>query len=446
MDINLRKLTLKILEDIYNNQTFINDAINHHFDEIDLDKQQRSFVSKIVNGTLDNQIKLDYIINQFSKVKVKKLKRPILYVLRMSIYQLLYMDSIPDSAVCNEAVKLVKKRKMGNLSGYVNGVLRSISRNINDIEFPSEENDPNTFLSITYSFPMWLINYLLQQYDYKVVKQICEDSIKAPRICIRHNSIKCSIDELLSSLDKENITYEKGNILPYAYYIHGVNQLSRLESFNNGFFQVQDESSMLVGEVAGPKQNDTIIDVCAAPGGKTTHLADLMKNTGKIYSRDVSNKKLKLIEDNCRRLGIKNTEISNFDATLLDQRLIESADIVVTDVPCSGLGIMKKKPDIKINVTEEGIKSLIKIQRMIMSICSNYVKKDGVMIYSTCTINYKENYENVQWFLKNNDNFRVEAIEIRELSNVVDYNGTIQLLPIHNISDGFYIAKLRRMS
>lgn len=443
ISINLRNQCLKILEEEAQTHCFINDILEGYFNMLTLEQHEKAFINRIVYGTIEYKIKLDYIINLFSNTQTKKLKLPILILLRMSIYQMLYMDQVPHSAIINEAVNLVKKRKMSNLSGFLNGVLRNISRNISSIEYPNELKAPNEYLSVYYSFPRWLIDYLLEQYDYKTLKAILEDSLKTPLICIRHNPLKGSWEELVDSLGDEGITIKESHILPYAMYLEGTGSIKQLKSFQNGLFQIQDESSMIVGEIASPKEGHHLIDVCAAPGGKTTHCAQMMNNKGKIIARDISDKKLKRIEENYIRLGITNIILEKHDATKLDISLVDTMDIVLTDVPCSGLGIIKKKPDIKYNVTHEGIESLIEIQRSILETSARYVKKEGILIYSTCTINRKENDDNISWFLEKHKNFEKIPLDFDEINR--NDRGFLQILPINELADGFFIAKLKRM-
>lgn len=440
ISINLRNLCLKILEEIENDKKFINEVLDDYFYLYTLSQQEKAFINRVVYGTIEYKIKLDYIIDIYSKVKTKKLKKPILLILRMSIYQMLYMDNVPVSAIINEAVKLTKKRKMTNLSGFVNGVLREISRNINNLNYSN--------YSVQFSFPKWLIDYLTEQYEIEIIKAILEDSLKTPKLTIRPNRLKCSKDELIKLLEIEYIYSSEGNLLDYALKLNTSGSINSIKAFGDGLFQIQDESSMLVGEIANPKENDTVLDVCAAPGGKTTHLAELMNNKGIIYSRDISDKKINLIKENCFRLGITNVICSNHDATVLDEALVDKMDIVISDVPCSGLGIIKKKPDIKYNVSLEGITNLIQIQREILNISSRYVKIGGTLIYSTCTINRFENHNNIEWFLNQNKNFELIPLNFNYPNQIKtrDDKGYLQLLPINEISDGFFIAKMKRMA
>lgn len=445
--VNTRNMVLNILHNIFVDKAYTNIAIDKYLNEHNyLSKKDRAFITRIVEGTVENQITIDYIINQFSKTKTSKMKNTILIILRLSVYQIKYMDKVPMSAICNEAVKLTKKRKFNNLSGFVNGVLRNIGRNAHLITFPDEKINPIEFLSVTYSFPKWLIKMWLSQYDYETVKQICENSNKTIKTNIRCNLTKTNTLDLRKELEKNNIEVENSDIFEYAFKISNYDNIRSLQSFVEGKFSVQDESSMLVGHLASVQKNDTVIDVCAAPGGKTTHVAEKLQNTGCVYSRDIYTKKLNLIKENVKRLQLNNIIVQKHSALDLDKSLKEKADIVIADVPCSGLGIIRKKPDIKYNMTKENIDSLVSLQRDILNVVYQYVKMDGILMYSTCTINPQENIDNIKWFIDKYPEFKL--VDIREeLPNELnsDINGCIQLLPGFNNTDGFFIAKLRRV-
>jgi len=356
------------------------------------------------------------------------------------------MDQVPDSAVCNEAVKLAKKRGFQSLSGFVNGILRNIIRNPEKVSFPKEEKDPVSFLSLNYSMPDWIIKDWLKQYDVHTVKGILETTLKDKRTTIRCNLNKMSPNELAKMLEHDGIFVESGAYLPYAFRIGNYNYLNDLDAFNKGYFQVQDESSMLVGAVSGIKEGDVVIDVCAAPGGKSLHAADMLHSTGHVSSRDVSDYKVNFIVDNIKRLGYTNITAKVQDALILDEESIEKADVLLADLPCSGLGIIGKKPDIKYNVTKEIQKELVHLQRDILEVVHQYVKKGGTFIYSTCTINPEENIENVRWFMKQY-HFKAESLnpylpEI--LWSDTTKEGYLQLIPGIHQCDGFFIARLRR--
>lgn len=442
--INARNVALNILTEIFNEKAYTNIAIDKCFSHNEMNKQDRAFITRIVEGTVEHVITIDYIINKFSKTKTRKMKKTILNILRLSVYQIKYMDKVPVSAVCNEAVKLTKKRKFNNLSGFVNGILRNISRSLDDIQYPNEIDEPVRYLSVVYSFPEYIINLWLEHYDYDTVKEMCINSNKTVRTSIRCNPTKGNKIDLLNQLKDKGVYVEEGKLLEYALKIDNYNNIRSLQPFMEGRFSVQDESSMLVAHLAQPDKNSLVVDVCAAPGGKTTHFAELMDNKGCVESRDIYPRKLRLIEENVKRLQLNNVTIREYNALETDKSLIEKTDIVVADVPCSGLGIIRKKPDIKYNIEEKDIEQLIKIQRNILKVVYKYVKIGGILMYSTCTVNPEENIQNVKWFI---DNFPFELVDFDDMlpdAICSDTKGYIQLLPGQYDTDGFFIAKLRR--
>lgn len=442
-----REIALGILIDITENSNYSHMVLSRTLKQYQyLEKQDRAFISRICEGTIERLITLDFILNHYSSVKVNKMKPFIRNLLRMSLYQIRYMDQIPDSAACNEAVKLAKKRGFRNLSGFVNGVLRSIIREPEKVVFPEEEKEPNRYLSVTYSVPDWLVTEWLDQYDYSTTKKMLEASFQDKKTTIRCNLNQITPDELKMMLEQSKVTVEPGAYLPFALKISDYNYLNQLETFKKGYFQIQDESSMLVGTVSGVKDGDYIIDVCSAPGGKSLHIAELLKSTGLVDARDVSELKVSLIRDNIERLGFTNIVSKIQDALILDKESVEKADVVIADLPCSGLGVIGRKPDIKYNMSKEKQQELVELQREMLKVAGQYVKKDGVLLYSTCTVNREENIENVHWFTQH-FNFRLESIEDylpKTLWNETTKEGYLQLIPGIHDTDGFFIARLRR--
>ena len=411
-----------------------------------MDKQQRGFLTRLCEGTIERALELDYIIDQFSKVPVKKQKPVIRNILRMSVYQLKYMDSVPDSAACNEAVKLATKKGFYNLKGFINGVLRNISRGLQEISYPDKAKQPALYYSVTYSMPLWLVEFFLDLYNEETVSTMLEAFCGDRETTIRVNLNKTSVEELTELLKQQDIKVTKGAYFPYALKISGYNYLSSLEEFKKGYFQVQDESSMVVGEAAGIKPNNLVVDVCAAPGGKSLHVAQLLKNTGKVISRDLTADKTALIEENNSRLGFTNVEVEVHDALAFDPTLLNQADVVIADLPCSGLGVITKKPDIKYRITKEDLDSLVGLQRDILKVVSRYVKPGGTLIYSTCTINPHENEENVKWLLEQGG-FTAESLDLyipEKLHSVTTKKGYLQLIPGMNESDGFFVSRLKK--
>lgn len=409
-----------------------------------LDKKERAFITRVTEGTLEHMLELDYIIDQFSKVKVKKMKPVIRNILRSAVYQLKYMDTVPDSAVCNEAVKLAVKKGFGSLRGFVNGVLRNIARNLDQVSYPT---DPAERLSVRYSMPMWILEMWLKQYDKNTVERMLGAFQKETPLTIRCNQSRMSPEQLRECLEKEGVKVEQHPYLPYAFSISGYDYLGDLQSFREGAFSVQDISSMLVCEAADVKPGDQVIDVCAAPGGKALHMAEMLKGSGHVEARDLTEYKVGLIQENIDRIGLDHIEAVQWDATQRDADSIGKADIVIADLPCSGLGVLGKKTDLKYKATKEGTEELVKLQRRILSVVREYVKPGGKLVYSTCTVNPAENLENVHWFLEQYPEFYPADIRGKlcdALKADVEEDGCLQLLPGVHESDGFFLACMRR--
>lgn len=429
--VSVRELVLDILLEVNEKEQYshlvIRDVLNKYQY---LEKQERAFLTRLAEGTIEHMLELDFIINSFSKVKVNKMKPLIRNLLRMSVYQLKYMDSIPDAAVCNEAVKLARKRGFGQLRGFVNGVLRNIARELNHLQYPDEKLEPVRFLEVTYSVPAWMVEQWIKDFGYDQTKGICESFLKERPITIRTNLTKTTPETLKSKLEAEGVTVEKIEKLPYAFEISGYDYLQALESFAEGLFYVQDVSSMMVAEMAAPEKENYVIDVCAAPGGKSSHVAEKMAGTGMVEARDLTEYKVSLIEENIERHGLTNMTAVQMDATVYDEASKEKADVLICDLPCSGLGVMGKKTDIRYKMTAEKQRDLVQLQRQILDTVYTYVKKGGTLVYSTCTIHKDENAGNVDWFVKKHPEFEVISSE--------------QMFPGGEYHDGFFIAKLRR--
>lgn len=444
--INERELILGILLEITRDGEYAHIALRNTLSKYQyLEKRERAFITRVVEGTLEHMMEIDYIINQFSKVKVNKMKPVIRTILRSAVYQILYMDSVPNSAVCNEAVKLAAKKGFVNLKGFVNGVLRNIDRNVNDIQYPKQDNMVE-YLSIKYSMPTWILEKWKKSYDWETIERILQGFLQEKGTIIRCNLNRISKEDLKKKLEAEGVTVTQHPYLEYALEISRYDYLGDLESFEDGDFQVQDLSSMLVAEIAAPKEGDYVIDVCAAPGGKSLHIADKLHGTGHVEARDLTDYKVDLIWDNIERSQMKNVEAVRHDALVYDEDSKEKADIVIADLPCSGLGVIGKKADIKYKMTEEIQRELAKLQKNILQIVHRYVKPGGTLVYSTCTINEEENMENVRWFLQQNPEFEsvsVEQVLCEELKKSVK-EGCLQLLPGIHESDGFFIAAFRK--
>lgn len=443
--INEREIVLEVLLEITEQGMYshivLRDVLNKYQY---LEKKERSFITRVTEGTLEHMMEIDYILDQFSKVKVKKMKPVIRNIMRSAVYQMKYMDSVPVSAACNEAVKLAVRKGFGSLRGFVNGVLRNVARNLDQIEYPTE---PLQRLSIQYSMPEWILNLWLKAYDSDIVEQMLQAFQRETPLTIRCNLRMVTPKQLKEHLEAEGVTVKVHPYLEYAFHISGFDYLGDLESFQNGEFSVQDISSMLVSELAVPKEGDYVIDVCAAPGGKSLHMAEKLNGSGHVEARDLTEYKVGLIQENIERTGLSNVEAVQQDALIFDETSVGKADIVLADLPCSGLGVLAKKTDLKYKATKEGADSLAKLQREMLKNVQAYVKDEGKLVYSTCTINPAENMDNVHWFLNEYPEFElidIHGLLCEELQKDVKENGCIQLLPGVHQSDGFFLACMKK--
>ncbi len=428
---NSRELILDTLLLIDRDREYSHIALKQVLDKYQyLDKKERAFITRVVNGTLERMIELDHIIHSFSKVKVNKMKPVIRMILRSGVYQIKYMDAVPDSAVCNESVKLTGKRGFTGLKGFVNGVLRNVSRNLAKVEYPSREKDPEGYLSIRYSLPAWLAAQWILEYGLEKAEEIGEGFFAERPLCVRCNTSRISREELAERLRREGVEATPDEEVPCALWLQGYDHVAGLPEFREGLFYVQDLSSMRAVLWADPKEGDQVLDVCAAPGGKAIHVAEMLRGTGMVEARDLTDYKVGLLEENIRRTGLANIRAVKWDATLPDQEKEEKMDIVLADLPCSGLGVLGKKPDLRYKMTPEKEEELVRLQQKILSVAQAYVKPGGTLVYSTCTIHRAENEENTRWFLENHPKFRLRKER--------------QLLPGADRGDGFYIAVMEK--
>ena len=445
--VNLRAVVLDILMEINEKGEFSHLLINNALTKYQyLDKNKRAFISRLSLGTIENRIELDYIIDRFSKTPVRKMKPLIRNICEMSVYQIIYMDNIPDSAVCNEAVKLAQRKGFYNLKPFVNGVLRTIAREMDQVQFPKKEDDLVKYLSVKYSMPDVLVHRWLEAYGEETTEKILADFLTEHPLTIRCRTYLNSKEEIVKSLESQGVQVTSAPYLPYAYSISDFNHILALDAFIKGKIVVQDVSSMLVAEIANPKKGDYVIDVCAAPGGKSLHMGDKMEGYGTVDARDVSQYKVNLIEENIQRTNSINVQARVQDATVFDQDSELLADIVIADVPCSGYGVIGKKPEIKYRVTPQKQDEIVILQRTILDRAANYVKPRGELVFSTCTIAKEENEENMMWFL-NHYPFKLESLDPylpEELHSETTALGYLQLLPGVHKTDGFFIAKFRR--
>lgn len=406
--------------------------------------QERALVTEIVNGTLRNLYYIDHVINQFSKTKTEKMKPWILAVLRTAVYQMYFMN-IPDSAACNEGVKLIAERGLAPLKGFANGVLRTIGRKKESIQMPPM--DTPEWLHVQYSHPLWLVKMWIAYFGFAETVQLCAANNTAPDVTIRVNTLKTDAAGLRALLEKRGIETANGRYLPTALHLKKTADIGRMEEFRRGLFHVQDESSQLAVEILDPQRGERILDLCAAPGGKSFTIAEKMENIGTLVSADIYAHKIELMQAGAERLGITTMQAVVQDAAQEQTEALAAYDRVLVDAPCSGLGLMRKKPDIRLKKNGNEIDELVPIQRKILENGAKYVKPGGVLVYSTCTLCKKENEKNIEWFLQNHPEFEGEDLSSflpEVLWQETALNGYITLLPHKSGLDGFFIARMKR--
>ncbi len=465
-ECNVRELALDFMMEVMEKGTLSHLAfqkIREAYPE--LDAQNRAFLTRLGEGTVERCLTIDYVLNQYSKTPVRKMKPLIRNLMRLAVYQILYMDAVPDSAACNEAVKLAKKRGFSGLTGFVNGVLRNVSRQKDAIPWP-DERDTARALSVCYSMPEWIVKEWLAVYDRATVEQMLAFYLTDRPVTVRLNvsripgaDFAAKREAVLASLESQGVTWQPGHYLPEALLLPNPDRLDVLEAFRKGWITVQDESSML-SVLAGYQawkgghegEPEWVRDVCAAPGGKSLYLADLTGGRTAILDCDISEGKCRKIRENLKRCGVTNVETQVHDALTLDTSWIGKADILIADLPCSGLGIMGKKNDIRYHATKEGCQGLAALQRKMLDVVCQYVKPGGVLIFSTCTIHAGENEDNANYIKKKKDFHTVDlrAVFEKRLAKTPEARallaesglaeGRVQLIPGKHACDGFFFS------
>ena len=419
-----RELALNVLYKIEIGEGYSNITLDKELNNSDLSKLDKALASEIVYGVLTWKITLDEIIKRYSSIRLKKISPWIINILRMGIYQIVFLDKIPESAAVNESVKLAKKYGHEASARFTNAILRKITKDeyqklkdyIKTKPYTDEEE-----ISIVTSHPVWMVMKLLKDYERNFVIDLLNSNNITPYISIRANTLKTSKEELKKLFDLKEIEYVDGK-LP-----HSIN-LKRMITFDEQLFVVQDEAAQLACLTLAPKEGEIVLDACSSPGGKTTYISALMNNKGEVDAWDIHEHRVELVKKLASKLGITNIKAEVSDATMFYPSLVEKYDRILLDVPCSGIGVIRKKPDIKWTRNEEDLNEIQEIQSNILETCKKYLKKGGTLVYSTCTVFKDENEYRIKDFLENNPDFKLEK-EIKLFPNV---DGT----------DGFYIAKL----
>lgn len=451
-----RELALDILVKVAKSGAYSNLQLNRTLQEANLQRADAGLVTELVYGTIQRQATLDYWLAQFVAKGLQKLEPWVHQLLRMSAYQLMYLDRIPSHAAVNEAVTLAKKRGHAGIASMVNGVLRNIDRNRERLK-PSDiqASSPAAAIALRHSYPEWLVIRWIEAFGEDTAEAICAAGNEAPHASIRVNLLRSSREQLLGQLREAGVTAEPSTIAPAGIVVARGGNLTDMDGFRDGLWSIQDESSMLVAEAVAPKEGMKVLDCCAAPGGKSAHMAELMGGKGKVWASDLHAHKRELIVNLTERLKLRNVEAIIGDAMQLGERFAPgSMDVVLLDAPCSGFGVIRRKPEIKWTKTDGDIAEIAAIQRQLLNAVCDLVKPGGTLVYSTCTIEAQENEGQVARFLREHPEFELDGNwptpivkRLRE-ANIIgpDFSGQVQLLPQHFGSDGFYIARMVRRS
>lgn len=425
MDVN-RKAAFLTLVDVETKKSYSNLALNHQI--VVTKPNHEGFVRELVYGVLEHKLTLDYYIDLLANNGVGSLKTNELTILRMGIYQIGYMNSVPEYAAVNESVLLAKRYCRGK-DGLINGILRAYLGKRMQLKLPDRSEDEVRYLSVKYSYAPWIVELWLRHYSSDFVEQLLAAGNETPPMTVRLNWLRIMKKDLISKLEESGFEVKEGDICSNALHVKG-SRLLETEAYRMGLFTPQDESSMLVAEKLDPQHGDVVMDMCAAPGGKTMAIAERMNNTGKIIASDIYRRKLDLIDREAKRLGVTNVETRSWDATREESSMFQKADRVLVDAPCTGLGVVRRKPEIKYKEHTDEMDLLPKKQLAILTASASYVKPGGTLVYSTCTINPNENEKVTDAFVKRNPSFK--KVE-RTL-----------LLPNVNGTDGFFICVMKK--
>lgn len=444
---NLRELALDSLLKIENEEAYSHLVVNYMIKQGKLHEKDIGLFTEIVYGTVQRKNTLDFILSRFLPKKIKKKDEWILTLLRMSVYQMEYLERIPDRAILFEAVQIAKKRGHRGLANLVNGILRNVQRSGPPLF--NEIHDEVERVAVEYSHPIWLVSRWVQHYGLEIAQNICKANLERPIVTARVNTMKTTVSEVLKLLSDDGVVAQRGKLSPDSIEIKSGN-LIHTNVFQQGYVTIQDESSMLVARALQPQKGDKILDCCAAPGGKTTHIAELMNNEGEIIATDIHEHKIKLIEQHIERLQLVNVKTERLDVREAHQKFSkESFDRILVDAPCTGFGVLRRKPDIKWTKEEQDVEEMVTIQQQILESVSPLLKKGGTLVYSTCTIEPSENEQVIREFLTKHPDYQFDPVLKERLPEQLypyydEECSEIQILPHYFQSDGFYIAVLRK--
>ncbi len=437
-----REVAVKVLNRIERTDSYLDKLLDFELRNSELSKLDKSFLTELVNGTIRWKMRIDYVISQFYRGDYTKLDINIKNAIRIAMYQIMFLERVPQSAAVNEAVEFVKKLRGQFLANLVNAILRTSIRKLNTVEYPSIEDDPVKALSIVHSFPTWLVRRFINRFGVYETEQLLTALNERPKLSIRVNPKKIAPEELASGFESKGLKVTRGQFISNFFYVEGLSRIGELESFRAGQFTVQDESAGIVSILLDPKPHERILDMCAAPGGKTTHILELTNGEVDLTSVEKYENRARLIQDAVDRMGYSNVKIVVADASKFSDAVLY--DKILIDAPCTGFGVMRKKPDSKWKRDPEDITLLKDIQSDILENASKLLKPDGVIVYSTCTIEAEENQEVVQGFISRHPEYEFEPADELVERSFVGKEGFVETFPHRHDMDGSFAARIRK--
>lgn len=435
----VRGTSVKILNRVERTDSYLDKLLEAELRSGELNDFDKALLMEIVHGVLRWQSKLDWVLNGFFHGNFAKAEVTVRNTLRSALYQILFLDKVPDHAAVNEAVEFIKRIRGEKAGGLVNGVLRNIIRNKDGIHYPDVQNDAALYLSTMYSFPLWMVKRWMNRFGFHETEKLLDAQNQKPGLTLRVNTLKTSVEDFKKMFDLQNISYEASSFLPMFMRTSNLANISSSEIFRRGFFTIQDESAGVAANLLRVQPGDRVIDLCSAPGGKTTFFGEMMHNEGTIIAVDKYQTRLNLVKSACERLGITNVELVAADAVEFQT---EPADKILIDAPCSGLGVLSKKPDIKIKREMRDINEVVKIQEQLLHNAASLLKPGGAIVYSTCTIEPEENFGVVKKFLSSHPEFEIDHAAQYGNEKLVSPDGYIETFPHKNGIDGSFAIRL----
>ncbi len=442
-----RSIAVKILTRVERTDSYLDKLIDYEIRTDILNDYDRSLLNEICHGVIRWMRRLDWFLNGFYRGQWEKCMPEIKNTLRVALYQILFLNKIPDYAAVNEATEFIKKISTQKHADVVNGLLRTIIRTKNDLVYPTRDIDEVKYLGIMQSHPNWMVKRWIQRFGFDEAEQLAEANNKRPILTIRINTLKTTKEEVYRRFSEKGVAYRFCRYIDYFMTLRLMSKIYLDEDFKNGLYTVQDESAGLVSVLLSPKENDIILDMCAAPGGKSAHLAQLLNNKGKIFSVDKYESKLRIMKENAERLGVTNTEFIHDDASDFQSEAVKSQkfDKILLDAPCSGLGVLSKKPEIRWKREMKDILSLAELQKKLLNNAAEYLKAGGVIVYSTCTTENEENMDVVKDFLAKHPEFKIDNAAQFVRREIVNADGCIETFPHKHNTDGSFAARLVRI-